>query len=364
VKRAFALLLLVAPSVFAIELGPERRLGHTLSEVYVATADGYVALWNDGADVKAVHIAPDGTMGAQTTVTHDLYLGGAARDGDSIVVIAEQSPGFLSPIEVFRVGPDLHLASPISVFGGGGQRPSIVADRGELFAGWLAGEQLFLAHLDASLHAVRQKFFRLGTGGPRIGDFVLAPSVVGLLVAWNELIPCPPGFQPCFPQTRVRAARVSFDLTATDATGIDIGSPGSSVGGAWWDGTVWNVLWTDAGRVNLSRIDASGVLLDFAPRVVFESPSLIFSGARGVDGYVVAHFDSANPYTNGVGFARLAGDGEQQALLMTPIIVETIHIVPGADGRALFGYHGYPSFDALYRIVDFNAEGGRPRPAR
>jgi hypothetical protein len=164
VKRAIALLLLVAPSVFAIELGPERRLApRTLSEIYVATSDGYVAFWNDGADVKAVHIALDGTMGAPTTVTHDLYVGGAARDGDSIVVVAEQSHGFLSPIEVFRVGPDLHLASPIAIFGGG-QHPSIVADRGELFAGWLVGQSLFLAQLDPSLHAVRQKFFRQAWG--------------------------------------------------------------------------------------------------------------------------------------------------------------------------------------------------------
>jgi hypothetical protein len=265
-KRALALLLLVAPSAFGVALGPERRLARTLSEVYVATADGYVAFWNDGAELKAVHIAPNGTMGAQTTVVRDLYVGGAARDGDSIVVIAVQSPDFPSPVEVFRVDAGLRLASPISILGGGGRRPSIVADRGELFAGWVAGEQLFLARLDVSLHAIRQKAFRLGTGTPRVEDFVLAPSVIGPLVAWSELIPCmPPLGDICVAQTRVSAARVSFDLTTVDSTGIDIGSPGSSVGGAWWDGTVWNVLWTD-GRANLSRIDASGMLLSTSRR--------------------------------------------------------------------------------------------------
>jgi len=361
-KRAFALLLIAAPTVFAVELGPERRLARTQSDVIVATAGGYVAFWNDGADMKGVHIAPDGTMGTPATVVQNLYVGGAVRDGDSIVVIAEQSPGFLSPIEVFRVGPDLHLASPIAIFGGGGQRPSIVADRGELFAGWLVGEQLFLAHLDPSLHAIRQRVFRLGTGGPRVGDFVLAPSVIGLLVAWNELIPCAPPAFACFPQTRVRAARVSFDLTA-DATGIDIGQAGSTVGGAWWDGAVWNVLWNDDRRTNLSRIDASGTLLDFAPRVLFESPSLIYFGARGVDGYVAAHFVGTPPYITGVALARLGGDGVRQASLLSTIY-DPIHIVPGDDGRALFGYNDVSELNADYRIVDFNAEGGRPRPAR
>jgi hypothetical protein len=365
-KRVFALLLLVAPSVFAVALGPEWRLGHTLSAVYVATADGYVAFWNDDADLKAVHIAPDGTMGAQATVAHDFYVGGAARDGDSIVVIAQQSSNFRSPIYAFRVGPDLHAGNSIVIFGGSGAAPSIVADRGELFAGWFDGASLVLAHLDASLHTVGQKVLRLGTGVPRPSTFVLAPSLIGLLVAWDELIACQPGplGDPCIQPTRVRAARVSFDLTAADATGIDLGMARSSVGGAWWDGTVWNVLWTDSRNVNLSRIDASGMLLDVAPRVVLASPSRQYFSVRGSDGYVAAKFAGTAPdYLSGVVLARLTGNGIQQATLLNAFSI-FFRIVPGADGRALFGYDGGSPFDAVYRIVDFNAEGGRPRPAR
>jgi hypothetical protein len=102
--------------------------------------------------------------------------------------------------------------------------------------------------------------------------------------------------------------------------------------------------------------------LDFAPRVLLGSPSLVYFSARGTDGYIAAQFVGTPPYSTGVTLLRLTGIGLQQASLINTTF-DPLHIVPGADGRALFGYHD-TSVIALYHIVDFNAEGGRPRPAR
>jgi hypothetical protein len=349
------LLVLLSTNAFAAAVGPERRLAPSTSALYVATRAGYVAFWTETPyDVKAALISPGGDMIAQRTLLHDHTVTAAVADVDSIAIVTEhQQPG---TVEVFRVASDLSSTGEPSVLGNGNS-PAVAVDRGELLVGWKSAQGLQLARLDASLKVIRQRTF---SAASRIDNYALATGPAGFIVAWDEIGFCAVPFDLCTGPERVRAATVSFDLTATSA--IEIGPPGSGLGNAWWNGSAFDVLWHDDSRVYLSRIAGDGTLLDAAPRVVFGAPSLRYFDAFGI-GVVGAHFRDA---TGTVGFtiARVDGDGTQEVTLTPFGPYAPISVVTGPDGRVLFGYFGIPGFASFYRIIDFYAEGGRPRPSR
>ena len=336
------LLVFLSTNAFATAVGPERRLAPSASALYVATRGDYVAFWTETPyDVKAALISPGGDIIEQRTLLHDHTVTAAVADVDSIDIVTEHHQA--GTVEVFRVASDLSSTGEPSVLGSG-TSPAIAADRGELLVGWKSAQGLQLARLDPSLKVIRQGTF---SAASRIDNYALATGPAGYVVAWDA----PEG---------VRAASVSFDLTASSA--IDIGPPGSGLGNASWSGSAFDVLWHDDSRVYLSRIAGDGTLLDAAPRVVFGAPSLRYFDAFGI-GVVGAHFKDA---TGTVGFtiARVDGGGTQEVTLTPFAPYAPISLVNGPDGRVLFGCFGIPGFASFYRIIDFYGEGGRPRPSR
>ena len=351
------LLVLLSPNAFAIFLSPERELAPTTTERFVATNDGYVAFWSEGDETKAARIALDGSIVARRSLFRGHFVNGAAFDGNSIVVVTQRFLGTPSPIEAFRITADLSTVGA-AVPLGSGLGAQIAADHGHFIAGWLItpdvfGATLVLSRLDASLAIVRQRVLDL-VPQPHVGAYVLAPGDGGALVVWNEELST--GF-PGVVGTRVRAVRVTDDLTIADPGGISIAPRGTYIGNAWWEGAEWLVVWVGDRSVSLSRIAPSGAVAP--PEVLLQPQGRFYYIAHAIPlgDRIIAGAQYVGPAGDPFGFAL-----NEASLNFAPS--EPVNLVAGADGRVLLSYHRYPTVAAFIRIVDLNAERGRQRPIR